>query len=541
MGITLQAETYDNVPNTNQLSTAHRDKKLTLKFLQKLFIIALALFLTACATVDFDAPKSASQAITDTADTRIGRMFAHYADKPKNESGFYIVTDSIDALAVRLLMAKWAERSIDAQYYMINNDIIGKVFFDSLLRAADRGVRVRLLIDDINTGGMEHKLAGLTDHPNIELRLFNPFANRGVRAFDAWDFGRINRRMHNKSFTVDNQITVIGGRNIATEYFAANNEYNFGDLDTLAVGPVVRDTSRMFDVYWNHRNAIPYQQLSGQKKDDGRRLQAVRDTLEDNADTLRDTPYAVAVRDSLEEFVDGEDKKFSWAPYQLVFDSPDKSLGKKEAEEAPGIMTPLLRSVRSAQESLLVVSPYLVPFSSAATGYEALQDSGIQIDILTNSLASSDHILVHSGYASSRKALLEHGVRLYELRGDLRIDGTRRSGHRKAKSSLHTKAFIVDKHYFFMGSFNWDPRSADINTELGIIIKSPEIASRLADRFYARAPEACYIPFLNDQGQLRWRASNDGETEILSKEPDTNAYQRFKANLGRILPVRSQL
>jgi len=174
-----------------------------------------------------------------------------------------VVSDSIDALAIRLLLAERAERSIDAQYYLIDNDIVGKVFFASLLRAADRGVRVRLLVDDINTVGMEHKLAGLADHRNIQLRLFNPFANRTFRALDAWDFGRINRRMHNKSFTVDNHITVIGGRNIATEYFAANTEYNFGDIDTLAMGPVVVDTSRMFDSYWNHRNAIPYQQLSG--------------------------------------------------------------------------------------------------------------------------------------------------------------------------------------------------------------------------------------------------------------------------------------
>lgn len=509
--------------------------------LKKLLASLLISLLWGCATVDFDAPKAASRAITDTGDTRLGKLFARHATRPKNESGFYIVSDSIDALAIRLLAAEWAEKSIDAQYYMINNDTIGKVFFDSLLRAADRGVRVRLLVDDINTGGMEHKLAGLSDHPNIELRLFNPFASRSFRAFDAWDFGRINRRMHNKSFTVDNQITIIGGRNIATEYFAANNEYNFGDLDTFAVGPVVRDTSRMFDAYWNHRNAVPYKQLSGQKKDDGARLQAVRETLQDNADTLRDTPYAQAVHDSLEDFIDGENKKLTWAPYQLVFDSPDKSLGEEEAEEAPGIVTPLLRSVRSAQESLLIVSPYLVPRDNAATGYEALQDSGIQVDILTNSLSSSDHTLVHSGYASSRKALLEHGVRLYEVRGDLHIEGTRESGQRKAKSSLHTKAFIVDKRYFFMGSFNWDPRSADINTELGIIIESPEIATRLADRFYKLAPQMCYIPFLDDQGRLRWREFNNGKTEILSKEPDTTAYQRLKANLGRVLPVRNQL
>lgn len=507
----------------------------------KAILCALILTLSACATVDFDAPKAESHALTDTGDTRLGKYFLKHADRPKTQSGFYIVTNPIDALALRLLLASWAERSIDAQYYMVENDIIGKVFFESLLRAADRGVRVRLLIDDINTGGMEEKLAGLADHPNVELRLFNPFANRNVRALNAWDFGRINRRMHNKSFTVDNQATIIGGRNIATEYFSANEKYNFGDLDTFAVGPVVRETSDMFDAYWNHEYAVPYKQLSGQEDDGGKRLAAVRETLQDNTESLRDTPYAEAVRDSYEEFIEDQDEKLVWAPYQLVFDSPDKALGYAIAEETPGIVTPLLRSVRSANESLLIVSPYFVPRKAGEEGIGALQDSGVQIDIITNSLASSDHTLVHSGYAASRKAILRHGVRICETRGNLHIAGTEDANAKQAKSSLHTKAFIVDRRYFFMGSFNWDPRSRDINTELGIIIKSPEIAGHLADRVHAMAPELCYQPFLNEQGQLRWRERNDGVVDILDHEPDTTYFQRLKASLGRALPIRGQL
>jgi putative cardiolipin synthase len=508
---------------------------------RRILLVILIAFSTACATVDFDADKPSSQALTNTTDTSLGKLFSKYADKPANESGFYLITDSLDALAVRLLIAERAERSIDAQYYMIDNDTVGKVFFASLLRAADRGVRVRLLIDDINTVGMEHKLAGLSDHPNIELRLFNPFANRSFRVFDAWDFQRINRRMHNKSLTVDNQITIIGGRNIATEYFAANRQYNFGDLDTLAVGPVVRDTSRMFDSYWSHRNAIPYIQLSEQSADGGKRLDAVRQSLEDNTDALRDTPYAAAVRESLEEFIEDGDKTFTWAPYQLIYDAPDKSLGSEEAEETPGIMTPLLRSVRSAQKSLMVVSPYFVPRSAAAEGLAELQASGIDLYIVTNSLASSDHLLVHGGYAASRKSLLRHGVKFCEIRGDLAIAGTEESKAKGTKSSLHTKAFIVDRRYFFMGSFNWDPRSADINTELGIIIDSPEIASRLSDNMHAAAPQACYEPFLDDKDRLRWRKYTNGQVEILTHEPDTSYFTRVKAALGRALPIRGQL
>ncbi|MEH6634333.1 MAG: phospholipase D family protein [Halioglobus sp.] len=510
-------------------------------FFQRLLLTLLIACGTGCATVDFDAAKPASHALTDTANTYLGKLAAKHAHHPPKESGFYLVTNSIDALAIRLMLAERAERSIDAQYYMIDNDIVGKVFFSSLLRAADRGVRVRLLIDDINTADMEHKLAALADHPNIELRLFNPFANRTYRAFSAWDFQRVNRRMHNKSLTMDNQITIIGGRNIATEYFAANSEYNFGDLDTLAVGPVVNDTSRMFDAYWNHRNAIPYVQLSGQKPDDGKRLDTVRKTLEDNIEALRDTPYADALLESLDDYTGEGGKKFTWAPYQLVYDSPDKSLGSKEAENAPSIVTPLARTARSAKESLLIISPYFVPRSAGIKSLTELQDSGVQVDIVTNSLASSDHILVHGGYAACRKPLLEHGVRLFEVRGDNRISGTKDAGTHKAKSSLHAKIFIVDERYFFMGSFNWDPRSARINTELGIIIDSPEISAQIGDLIYATAPKNSYEVFLNENGSLRWKTFSEGPEVIYSNEPDTSFFTRLKANLGRALPIRGQL
>ena len=512
-----------------------------MQLLRSLTTLMLVSLIGGCSTVDFDAPKSVSHAMTDTADTGLGKLFEKHAHRPSDQSGFYVVTDSIDALAIRLLLARSAERSIDAQYYMINNDIIGKVFFESLLRAADRGVRVRLLIDDINTGGMEHKLAGLSDHPNIELRLFNPFANRSFRAFDAWDLGRLNRRMHNKSFTVDNQATIIGGRNIATEYFAANEEYNFGDLDTFAIGPVVRETSRMFDSYWNHRHAVPYTQLSGQQPDRGERLAEVRETLSDNLDYLRDTAYAGAIRESFEAFLTSDDKELTWAPYRLVFDSPDKSVSEEKAEEIPGILTPLLRSVDSAEHSVLLVSPYFVPRKPGIEWLAGLRKDGVNILVVTNSLASSDHILVHGGYVSARKALLPHGIKFCEVRGDLHIEGTETAGARGSKSSLHTKAFIVDRRYFFMGSFNWDPRSADINTELGIIIDSPEIASQLQKRMLTAAPDVCYTPFLNEDGKLRWREKENGEIAIINHEPDTTFFHRLGANMGRLLPIKNQL
>ena len=512
-----------------------------MKVLLRLSLLCVVALASACTTVDFEAEKTPSYALKNTEDTFLAQQAAKMEPHPADQSGFHLITDSIEALAVRLLLAERAERSLDVQYYMIKNDIIGRVFFSSLVRAADRGVKVRLLIDDITTGGMDKGLTAVSDHPNVELRLFNPFANRGLRALDVWDLQRLNRRMHNKSFTVDGQYTVIGGRNISTEYFAYNNDYNFADLDTLAVGPVVSDTADMFDSYWNHRKAIPFEQLSRQKPDNGARMDALRAALEENNQAIRESPYADAVRASFDQYIKNDGSWFIWAPYQLVYDSPDKVIASK-ADDAVKITDSLLHTVLGAEKSLLVISPYFVPLKSGIVGLSELQDSGVQIDIVTNSLASSDHILVHGGYAPSRKPLLEHGVRFFEIREDLEISGTKAAKTKTSNSSLHTKAFIVDRRYFFMGSFNWDPRSAKLNTELGIIIDSEFIASKSAKAIYNAAPRNAYEVFLNEKKQLRWRTHDDDGAEILfTKEPHTSYWKRLRANLGRLLPIKSQL
>jgi len=502
-------------------------------------ILVLALAVTGCATVDFDAPKTESFAYTDTDDTRLSKAISGRDQHPDNYSGFYLLSDAIDALAARLLLADRAQRSIDAQYYLLKNDVIGRVFIATLLRAAERGVRVRLLIDDIGTGGMDKELAAIADHPNLELRLFNPFANRSMRAADAWDFGRLNRRMHNKSFTVDNQITIIGGRNIATEYFAANRKYNFGDLDTLAIGPVVQDTSNMFDSFWNHPRSVPFEQLSGQTEDGGARLSRLMQKLEAVIEDLRETPYAQAIEDSFDRFVDSDESIYTWARYRLVFDAPDKVLGKVSGDDT--IVTPLLKAARAAERELLVISPYFVPRRAGIESIGEKARSGVQVDIVTNGLAANDHLIVYGGYAPARKPLMRDGVRFFEVRGDLVLPGTEAAGTEKARSSLHTKAFVVDRRYFFMGSFNWDPRSAEINTELGILMDAPEIAGEVARLIYSAAPGRSYEAFLNDAGKVNWRTTENGQEIIYTKEPESGWWRRTSANLTRILPIRSQL
>ena len=342
-----------------------------MKTLFRIAVLApLLAVLVACATVDFDQPKPESRALTGTEATYLGRYFEGVSDDyPQGYSGFQTVRNGIDALSVRLSLADRAEKSIDAQYYLLKKGVTGSAFLESLLRAADRGVRVRLLLDDMFTGGYDAGLAGFDSHPNIEVRIFNPFASRSARFWDGiTSFSRINRRMHNKSFTVDNQITLIGGRNIADEYFGASENSKFGDLDVLGIGPVVQDVSDMFDTYWNHERAAVINAFAKMPADPAAEMERLRATLaQANKDILR-SEYADAVKVNMLEGAQGDLNRFTWAPYQLAVDSPDKSIRSK-AETADSITTPLRESLLAAKSEVQIISPYFVP---GKTGVETL-------------------------------------------------------------------------------------------------------------------------------------------------------------------------
>ena len=261
-----------------------------------LALAAIAL-LSGCASIDFDQPKSVTHAFDDTDGTFLGKQIDGLAEQHPGESGFYLQADGIEALASRILLAERAERSIDTQYYLIKDDVASHAFLSALLRAADRGVRVRLLVDDMFMAGNDAGIAGLDSHPNFEIRVFNPFARRSARFADGiTSFSRINRRMHNKSFTIDNQVTIIGGRNIADEYFAARADVNFGDLDVLTIGPIVNEVSAMFDGYWNHERAAPVEMFADLPDDPAAELERVRGILEASAENIATSRYADAVR-----------------------------------------------------------------------------------------------------------------------------------------------------------------------------------------------------------------------------------------------------
>ena len=514
-----------------------------MKRLMRVMSVAFALALSAgCATIDYDYPREASYFLPDTSDTQLGRVIEPIvARHPPDQSGFYPMNDGIDALASRLLLAEKAEVSIDVQYYLIKNDIVGRVFINSLLQAADRGVRVRLLLDDMFTTGYDIGMAALDSHPNFDIRIFNPF-HRGAagRAQSAvTGFGRINRRMHNKSFTVDNQITLIGGRNIADEYFGAREDAKFGDLDVIGIGPVVQDVSNMFDTYWNHETALPVPAFTRELDDPEAALDDLRTRLAASTEEARNSRYGEGVEKRYLEYLQPGQRLFEWAPYELVVDSPDKGV-KARAKEAASITTPLIESIRSAERELIIVSPYFVPLKSGVEALARMEERGVEVIVITNSLAANNQFTVHGGYAPSRKPLLEAGVEIYEARPDADVAGTEFIDASGAKATLHTKAFLVDERELFIGSFNFDPRSADINTELGVIIRDPELALIYTVLLEDALRDKTFEVFLSEDGKVRWRGYEDGTEIIYEKEPETTWGQRFAAWFARIIP-KSQL
>jgi putative cardiolipin synthase len=481
--------------------------------------------------------------IANTEQTRLGTRVAELsATQDEGTSGFYPLVDGIEALSARLLLAERAEVSIDTQYYLVKTDPASLAFIYALLRAADRGVRVRLLIDDVFTKGYDAGMAALDSHPNFEVRVFNPFRRgAGGRIWSGLtDFGRVNRRMHTKSFTADNQVTIVGGRNIADEYFGARTDARFGDLDVVGIGPVAKDVSRMFDSFWNHETALPVPAFSRMPDDPAAELERLRQRLREANEAGRQTRYAEALRETVMRSMDRGPEVFEWKPYELVYDSPDKGVRSKEGPSV-SIVEPLVEALQSAEEKVVIVSPYFVPLQTGVESLSELEARGVEVVIVTNSLAANNQVTVHGGYAPSRKPLLRSGVRIYEVRPDAEIAGSQIVAASGAKSTLHTKAFFVDGKLTFIGSFNFDPRSANLNTESGVLIKSEKMTKMFMQGVDEGVAEKTYELFLNEKGKLRWRGYEDGKEVIYSKDPESTWFQRFVAGVVRVLPVKSQL
>jgi len=457
-------------------------------------------------------------------------------------SGIVALPDGHDAFAARALLADAAERTLDARYYMWHNDMSGSMLFSALRRAADRGVQVRLLLDDNNTAGLDPVLAALDAHPNIAVRLFNPFRVRRWRLLGyLTDFKRLNRRMHNKSFTADGQVTVIGGRNVGDEYFDAGQGGApwFVDLDVLAIGPVVGDVSQDFDRYWASASSIPAARVLPRAT-----ATSIAGVAADAA-RVEHHPDAAAYREALARSSFVKDLlahrlTFDWAGTRMLSDDPAKGLGR--APEDALLWHRLKEILAAPMHELRLVSPYFVPGSAGVEALAVIARQGVKVAVLTNALEATDVAVVHAGYAKRRKSLLAAGITLFELkRGSSgsrkRVGWTGGSGSGSSGSSLHAKTFAVDRSRVFVGSFNFDPRSARLNTEMGFVIDSSALADALARRFADEVPARAYQVGLGDTGQLRWIDRHDGVEVVREEEPGTGVWWRFAVAVLSLLPI----
>lgn len=505
------------------------------------FLILSIFGLSACSTIDFEQPKSVTYAVEDTSETYLGQQLIDLAIDSPSESGFYLINDGIEALSLRVLLAARAESTIDAQYYLITDDETGTLFLNALLQAADRGVRVRFLIDDVLTGGYDLGMAALDSHPNFEVRAFNPFP-RGARNL-SWltDFSRVNRRMHNKAFIVDNQVAIIGGRNIASEYFGANEVVNFGDLDALTVGPIVPEISEMFDQYWNSDFAVPANYVVGEPEDPEAALSLLHENFDAALNSLRSSPYGAVLQEQLLDNINAKaNEELIFSEYNLIYDSPDKS-DPELAEKAASMLPELASALTSAKEELIIITPYFVPSDEAIEGIKELIEDGVRVVIITNSLAANNHSVVHAGYMNSRIPLLSYGAELYEVIPDIELESSARAGNSSAAGTLHIKAFLIDRRYIYLGSFNWDPRSININTEMGVIIDSEELGQLSSQAIEAEIPQSSYKLILDENRDIRWLANENGEEVIYTKEPNTSWGLRAFVKFVSWLPVRGLL
>jgi len=398
------------------------------------------------------------------------------------------------------------------------------------------------LLDDMFTQGADSALLALDSHPNFDIRVYNPF-HRGILGRNLGavaSLKRINRRMHNKSFTLDNQVTIIGGRNIADEYFGAREDAAFGDLDVIAMGPIVQEVSNMFDTYWRHETALPVAAFIKPLKNPQAELEQLRATLNENADQISGTPYAEAVLATAFLEVENEPDSFRWAPYKFIYDTPDKGI-KGRAEGVALITAALEESLSAVEQELTIISPYFVPEKDWREALVEAEQAGIKISIITNSLAANNQKMVHGGYAPSRKPLLKAGVSIYEVRPDAHIPGVEYVDSDEARATLHMKAYLVDRREIFVGSFNFDPRSAYLNTEMGVLIDEPILGAEMAQKLSESLLADTWQLSLDERNNLRWTGLRDGESVEYDKEPMTNWWQRFMAGFYRMLPIRSQL
>jgi putative cardiolipin synthase len=509
------------------------------------FIVPLIflILISGCASLPQEFDQPVSYAYMDTDDTTLGKARRSEIDAHKEESGFLLLGNGLDAFVARAVLASKAERSIDLQYFIYHDDLVARLLTDQLIKASDRGVRVRILVDDIATGGQDLGAAALDNYPNIEVRLLNPFIRDGARALQFLTrYSSATRRMHNKSFTVDNQVSILGGRNIGNEYFDADPDFVFSDLDVLCIGPVAKDVSEEFDLYWNSELAYPASVLLDTLPTQ-EEIQQKRKELSDFVANQNDSPYLEALRNSdLAKMMRNEQVSFDWGKYEVIYDLPEKLLQDKSETEYH-LSKKLEPYVDQIKEELIIFSPYFVPGKTGVANLTSFSKRGVRVRILTNSLASNNHAIVHSGYSKYRKGLLREGIELYELnvRFSWQEKKENKSSEGAAQTGLHTKSFVFDRSRVFIGSLNLDPVALYNNTEIGVVITQDDIAERMGNWFDENIEKIAFrLELVTDQNgveKILWHGIEDGKEVTFTKEPYTGFWKRFGTGFMSIFPI----
>ncbi len=491
--------------------------------------------------------KARTCALVHPEKTSLGQQVKSLNMK-KPDSGFHLLINNLQAFSSRCELISQAEQTLDLQYYYFHADTSGHMIASLLVDAANRGVRVRILLDDIDTLGADEAIRILNSHPGIEIRIFNPFRFRGLLRYLEFiaNLARVGRRMHNKAMVADNTIAIIGGRNIGDIYFAADPDLLFLDVDLLTIGPIVKEISCSFDEYWNSAWAIQVDDLYP-RADKPYAVQRIKAYLNryvqevDNSDFIND----------LQSFdMDGAllKLKYTWADAQLFYDAPSK-VEYPNKHKTTAIIDSLRELVNSAEHELIFVTPYFVPAKDTLEWFEQLVNRGIRIQILTNSLAATDVIAVHAGYKRHRLKLLKMGIKLYELKPTAYAAEKKKFRMLRAgsRTSLHAKTIIIDRQKVFIGSPNLDPRSKDLNTEMGLLVDNKVMADQVCEIFEAvTSGEDSYMLELNTLAdktihRVIWRSHHQGEDVVSLTEPDVGWWRRLRLSLYSLLPIEGLL
>ena len=501
--------------------------------------------LVALAAIGCGLPKNVarppSSALMDTRNTTLGELITPAVAKHPGESGFLLFNTGEGAIQARVAMADAAQSSIDAQYFQWGRDTVGRVLLDRLIAAADRGVRVRLLIDDYWTSGHHDISFDVIDAlPNIEVRVFNPFSRARMRVTQLLGrFTELNRRMHNKLFVADGQVAVVGGRNLMDEYFGLGKEICYRDFDLLAIGPVVSEAEAGFDRYWNSQWTYPISSLL-KPASQAERDRALARFSERVAAERASFPYALPHdRDAALAWLGQFRGKVVWGPAELVYDDPNSVANPADAP--PGMVwNKMAYLANHAEHELVLENAYLLP-NPKMPAVRSLRERGVQLRMLTNSLATTDEVPVNAHYANSRPELVDLGVELYEMKPDAasRQLYCARPATSKAHLALHGKAAVFDRKTVFIGSFNLDPRSMNLDTEIVLVVQSPQLAAQFLDAFATDfAPENAWriADVVGKSDDVAWITQQPARPLVEPHDP-ASAWRRFLRSIERVLPI----